>query len=256
VVVLDSNDITAEALSAVPVPLAAIVDDPPAVPLPVQLLIDGSVDAGSKRWPTTTGTTLLLGPEFVLLRASFAAPVHRSIAQNVNRVLVTTGGSDVDGSCSRLVRAARSARPQARLDVVVGPYFSEQELTALARLASHDQQVILHRHADVESLMRDTDLAVTGGGQTTYELAATGTPTVAVSLASNQMTNLEGLAKRGTLLLADAEIGLERSVAECVRTLANGVAARRAMSAAGRAVIDGRGAARVARAVLAECERG
>jgi len=50
------------------------------------------------------------------------------------------------------------------------------------RLASRGPQ-------DVAPLMLAADMAVCGGGQTTSELAATGTPAIAIRLAENQTLN-------------------------------------------------------------------
>ena len=46
---------------------------------------------------------------------------------------------------------------------------------------------------DMRAIMATADLAVTAGGQTTYELAASGVPAVALCIAENQRPNLAAL---------------------------------------------------------------
>jgi UDP-2,4-diacetamido-2,4,6-trideoxy-beta-L-altropyranose hydrolase len=96
-------------------------------------------------------------------------------------------------------------------------------------------------------------LAISGGGQTTFELAATGTPTVAIRLADNQTLTLETLAEAGALIQAgDAgDPALADAVAAAVERLIKDGDRRLEMSERARAAVDGQGAARVAREILA-----
>jgi spore coat polysaccharide biosynthesis predicted glycosyltransferase SpsG len=105
--------------------------------------------------------------------------------------------------------------------------------------------------------MLGADVAISGGGQTLYELAATGTPAVAIRLADNQTLNLRNLQAAGMLLWAgDAgDADLETMVTSALMVLAENRGRRTEMSRRGRALVDGRGAARVAAAVLDEVRR-
>jgi spore coat polysaccharide biosynthesis predicted glycosyltransferase SpsG len=114
--------------------------------------------------------------------------------------------------------------------------------------------VVIHRDPpDVRGLMLGADVALCAGGQTTYELAATGTPAIAVQVAANQAGNLRGLEAAGALVWAgsveDADLG-DRVMA-ALAALAGDGARRAAMSRAGRALVDGKGIERVAEALLA-----
>ena len=250
--VTDSYAVSAEPLMDMGVPTATIVDGVPAQPLPVALVTDSAIDAASYAWPSSDGTQLLLGPAYVLLRPMFAEARPRRIAGDVRKVLVTTGGADHARCCGRFIAAARDAYPAATIDVIVGPYFTSEAAAAVHRLSATDRRIVVHRRAvDMVGLLRDADVAVTGGGQTLYELAATGTPTVAISLAANQHANLRGFAARGALVWAgDAgDVDLEARIAAALRQLAP-ADVRSAMSAAGQTLVDGRGASRIATAVL------
>jgi len=103
--------------------------------------------------------------------------------------------------------------------------------------------------------MLKCDVAIAGGGQTTYELAATGTPAVAIRLADNQSGNLQGLSAKDALeWVGDVQDGdTESRVIGTLRNLAEHADKRARMSQAGRALVDGGGADRVAQAVLEAC---
>lgn len=254
--VLDSYDVSLQALANALVPVVSIIDAPPVEPLPVALVVNGGAEAEDVPHPLAPDSRALLGPRYVLLRPGFAGIERDPIRPEVREVLVMCGGSDSRAVSVVLARAARAARPAAALTVVAGPYFPSSVIESLElETARYGHSRVVHYPSNLIELMRAADLAVTTGGQTTYELAACGTPTVAVLVAANQAANLRGLQARGTLIWAgDADIvNLESAVSERLRTLATDRNARETMSIAGCRAVDGHGADRVAQEVLRLC---
>ena len=95
-------------------------------------------------------------------------------------------------------------------------------------------------------------MAVSGGGQTLYELAAAGVPTVAIEVAENQRFQMEAFEAEGFLRSVEAgqpaECGLvTANMVDCLR---QDQEMRSRMSQAGRRLVDGRGSLRVAEAIL------
>jgi UDP-2,4-diacetamido-2,4,6-trideoxy-beta-L-altropyranose hydrolase len=214
--------------------------------LPVDIVINAAIGAETLPYADLTDARLLLGPKYCPLRDEFARDPDRLIRPNVERVLITVGGSDRHSLTSRLIQWARPILPDAQVDVVVGPFFDGQSMVADANVTFHCDP------PNMRELMLACDLAVCGGGQTTYELAATGTPALAVQIAGNQIQNLKGLSDAGTLMLAGGinAVDLENRVKAGLRSLAGNVPQRVAMSARGRELIDGRGAERAAQAIM------
>jgi spore coat polysaccharide biosynthesis predicted glycosyltransferase SpsG len=141
---------------------------------------------------------------------------------------------------------------RADLAVVAGPLSDNLDEIRAAAAAIGSSAAVLEQPGNMRALMLKADIAVSGGGQTLYELAATATPTVAVRMAGNQTRNVSGLQASGVLAWAgDVQDGdLESRVRTRVRRLAENPQERAAMAAAGRSLVDGRGAERVAAAVL------
>lgn len=94
-------------------------------------------------------------------------------------------------------------------------------------------------------------VAVLGGGVTAYEAAALGVPAVLVDVVRAQRPTVRALARCGAAVAGGSitrrvtGAALERLVARVERLLRS-PARQRAMAAAGRALVDGRGAVRVA----------
>lgn len=244
-----------------------VIDDLADRALEADLVQNGALDAPTLPYRLGPGPgpgnhmhcRTLFGPAYALLRPSFLE-LRRGVPFRpaVERVLVTLGGADPAGHTDAVVRHLLGVLSKAVvIEVVLGPLFGTAEsLEALAQ--AHPRQIRLHRAPpDLAPLMREADLAVSAGGQTTFELAAAGVPAVALELADNQRVLLAGFARAGTLLAvgeaAAPEMGTR--LAEAVGRLCMDPALRRRMSEAGPALVDGRGAERVATALIEAVHR-
>jgi UDP-2,4-diacetamido-2,4,6-trideoxy-beta-L-altropyranose hydrolase len=230
-----------------------VLDDLADRQLDVDVVVNGSPYAAELNYRTGPDAVRLLGPRYALLRPWFRDRPRRRVAARVTRVLVTLGGADPESSTMAVVEAVQRALPEAALDVVIGPLFGP--VPELDRRAAGDPpRLRLHRALDdLSTLMAAADLAISAGGQTLYELAAAGVPTVALCLADNQEPNVAALA--GVSLLSAGRVHEEAAgrfnrVEEGCRRLAADPGLRERMSDAGRALIDGQGAARVADVIL------
>ena len=254
VLVVDSYDVPGGCLEKVMgTVLVTVIDDLADRPLPVDLVINGRIDASKLEYRGLPRTEFLLGPKYVLLRDGFALEPKRQIRQRIERILITVGGMDAFSLTPQLIDWTREALGPVAIDVVVGPFFTGDSGDQSDALAKRDGPVAVHRDPpDIHRLMLACDLAITGGGQTTYELAATGTPAVAIRLVDNQTGNLSGLSAKGALTwvgdVQDAD--LREQVVRILMALSRHCDRRRAMSLSGRLLVDGLGAKRVAQAIL------
>ena len=251
--VVDSYEIPGECMERLRGMRVAVLDDLADRPFPVDIVVNGAPGAVALSYRTAPRTRLLLGPEYLLLREEFAGIPAPSIKPRVERVLITVGGMDQQALTPKLIRWLREVLPQAILDVVIGPFFGHGVIRETEALAAADSKTALWFDPPaMRDLMVGADLAVTGGGQTTYELAACGTPAVAIRLGDNQTHNLRALAAAGTLhWIGDGDApDLQQRLQAVVGRLAGDPATRKEMSRAGRALVDGKGATRVASELL------
>jgi len=224
-----------------------VVDDLADRELPADIVVNCTLGASRSSYRALPETKFLLGPDYALLRPEFADVPRRTISLVVKRILVTLGGGDSLGLAGRMVETALAAVPGATVDVVVGPLDEGGGMGAA-------DNVVLHRSPrSMRDLMVAADLAISAGGQTTYELAATGTPSVVVTVADNQVTQSREWDAAGVFRYAgDArDHDWRGNVGGLVGELAKNAASRAAMSGRGRALVDGRGAMRAAGEILA-----
>ncbi len=165
---------------------------------------------------------------------------------------MTFGGSDVRGMTPRMVDMLERLFPDLEKVVVVG--------RGSVSGVRHGSVRFVHcsECEAMRDLMLRSDLALSAGGQTLYELARTGLPTVAVITEDNQVLNVKGLKEKGFLeeaLLWDDPDLMDR-VAELLRRFVSSEDLRREKSRVGREIVDGKGALRLARTLLEVLDEG
>jgi spore coat polysaccharide biosynthesis predicted glycosyltransferase SpsG len=162
-------------------------------------------------------------------------------------VIALVGGDDPLGLLPVLARLldAVAASSSFVADVICGPFTPMPEIPGLRHVT------ILRNPADLRDRMAGADLAISASGQTLYELARCGTPTIAFCSGPDQIHNLKALAKANVVWNAGdaASPHWAREVNAAITGLIVDVARRKAMSQAGQALVDGLGAERLVNAI-------
>jgi spore coat polysaccharide biosynthesis predicted glycosyltransferase SpsG len=204
---------------------------------------DGLVDPAQPVDLTITlvgqpGVGRLAGTEYACLRPEYwGAPDAETTPSAVRSVLVTAGGGGVP---VEIAKAIADRLPQVEVVLVVGALTpSGGESIAGIRLLDRPRSLI--------AALRAADVVVTAGGQTVLESLACGRTTVAVETAENQRRQLDMLAEARALVVVDPPE--PDRVAAIVEALAVDAPERARFAAAGRRLIDGNGALRVAYAI-------
>lgn len=198
----------------------------------------------------SSNSRLLLGTRYALLRREFWKwrDLHREIPAMARNVLITLGGSDPDNVTSTLLDALLGVNLAGlRIRVIVGvvnPHWSSLQKAAGA---SPSRIELISNTNDMPGLMAWADLAIAAGGSTCWELALMGLPVALVVLADNQRDIVAGMERKGAAINLGDHRSLERdAAARSLDSLIRDSSQRRAMSQAGRSLVDGLGASRVA----------
>lgn len=234
-----------------------IVDGPGRAPPRADAVLDQTIGAAPESYPLVGLGRLLLGPRYALLRPAFGMRASPRRVHDEARVLVLTGASDPTALAPRIVQALRSiTESQLRVKVVVGAGSPHE--AAVRREAARDpggRFTVLRDPPDMAALMRDADLAVSGGGTTCWELCAMGVAMILITVADNQLPVTTGLARAGAALHLGPESEVTRTrIAVAVRELLRDSGRRGELSRRACSVTDGRGASRVARTLRGEPE--
>ena len=250
--VTDSYRVNAAYFAAVrpAAPVSVCVDDLNRCPANVDGVINGNINAeslGYEKWPAVARRWL--GCRYNLLREDFRElPLPPTAAMGRN-VLLTGGGGDSGPVLSFLAQSilASALAGSLQLQVVApGRSIADAELAELA--GRYPGRLQIHRDVNnMASLMLQSDLAISAGGTTLYELCAAGVPRIAYILADNQRVIVEAMAHQEQLINLGPIASLKPAVVVGLTvSLAADQSRREQMRRAGRELVDGRGAERVA----------
>lgn len=195
----------------------------------------------------------LTGPRFALLGASYRnAPRHQHHAE-VRSIGIFMGGTDPGGVSARVLSACREAGFSG--DIEVASTSANPQLAALkATCASTPPASVLLDAPDLAAFFERHDLQIGAGGGATWERCCIGAPTIALALADNQTAVVPALAALGAVRAASlpgTALPDARPLKPVLAELLLDAAARAELAARAAALVDGRGAQRVALALLA-----
>jgi len=203
-------------------------------------------------------TRLLLSTRYALLRQEFLKwhGWNRKIPEKAKKILVTLGGGDPENVTAKVLEAVERIT-LAGLEVVVviggnNPHYGT--LQRSIRNKNSDIRIV-HNAIDMPEMMAWSDMAVSAGGSTCWELAFMGLPAAVLVLADNQEKIASGLDQAGVVISLNrhTEVSVDQ-VADTLLRLIENYKLRQEMSRRGRELVDGKGSARVVQTLLSDVQ--
>lgn len=217
-----------------------------------RLLINPNPGTETLRYDVDAGTRLLLGTGYAPVRREFSMAAREGTPPSGQdrHVLVLAGGSDPDGLTLALAQSLRDVAPTIRLRFVLGPAYTERARLEAVLAEGACPAELLADVRDMAGQMAWAHLAVSAGGSTCHELACMGVPFIVCPVADNQRHIATGYAGGGAaVLLSPVAAGFGDQLRETLARLAANPRLLMDMSAAGRAMVDGKGAERIVEAM-------
>jgi len=181
------------------------VHDYAPFPFPSHVVINGNAYAEDLNYESLYGDTeFLLGTDYLLLREEFRNLPEVEVRDRVQNILVTVGGYDMRNLTPKIIRALSELnlneiedqyldKENLHIDVVIGPSF-ENIKEIVEEVQKSNLDISLNFNVKKMSmLMLKSDIAISSGGSTLYELAVTKTPALVLLQAENQVRVAEKL---------------------------------------------------------------
>lgn len=188
-------------------------------------------------------THLLLGTRYALLRREFWPwqGWRREISPVACKVLVTLGGADPNNVTLKIIRALSQCRMDGLEAVVVVGNSNPHGEALQAAVEQSKRAIHLQRNVtDMPQLMTWADVAISSGGNTSWELAFAGLPSLVLVLADNQRKVAEGLDAAGIVInLGDPAALSPANLANALTELANSFERRTTLACRGRELMKG-----------------
>ncbi|MCR5590537.1 MAG: UDP-2,4-diacetamido-2,4,6-trideoxy-beta-L-altropyranose hydrolase [Lachnospiraceae bacterium] len=211
-------------------------------------------------------TRLLVGTVYAPLREQFFNVRKREkfYAEGDGRVcnVLLCGGGGAASFLPKIAEHILNTLPSENLKLaaVAGEYSDAfAELETLEK--EHPGRIsALKNVVDMKSLMEDCSIAVTAAGTVPYECCATGLPAVLYSISDDQLPDARWLKDNGIMFYAGdirdrMDIALE-NISGYLKKLMESPELQSQMAKKSRKITDGKGAVRIARAMLRFRETG
>jgi spore coat polysaccharide biosynthesis predicted glycosyltransferase SpsG len=220
-------------------------DDYVRINYPKGFIINGAISAERMPYPKREGVTYLLGAQYAPLRREFWDVPTKRIHNNIEIAMITFGGADICNLTPKILKLLAGAYPQLNKKVIIGKGF--RNISEIESVKDRKSELIYYPDAvGVRKVMLESDIAISAGGQTLYELARIGIPTIGICAAENQRRNIKEWEETGFLKYIGSENteDFRQELEDALKYLTNKLV-RTDMANIGRKIIDGKGCNRI-----------
>lgn len=227
------------------VKLPVFIDDYQRIKYPRGIILNCNLYAENLVYPKVEDQQVLKGSSYSLLRKEFWEVQEKPMREKVESILVTMGGSDIRNLTMPVLNVVQNMMKDLRLDVIISNAFSD----TFEKKRNFLENVDVHYNSttrEIKEIMMDSDLAISGGGQTLLELAGIGVPTIVIGIVDNQKLIIESLKNESVFDFAgwyDEGQLFEKLTSNLNRLRNSGIRKQRSQQL--RKLVDGKGSLRV-----------
>jgi UDP-2,4-diacetamido-2,4,6-trideoxy-beta-L-altropyranose hydrolase len=236
--------------------VSLFIDDNLRLEYPEGIVLNGTINAESFPYPKLPGHDYLLGSGYIPVRKEFWNLPPKKFHQGIGSLLVTFGGQDNRNLTPSVIKTLEEKYPDITKNVVIGSGFPGRD--ELERLSGKNVNILRALDAgQMRELMLSNDIAISAAGQTLYELAAAGTPTIAIVTADNQRNNMNEWRKKGFFIdpIYFNDINLSRKIVDQVEALKS-ISLRKKLSMIGKENVKGQGSRKTVEFIIGKyCQK-
>lgn len=164
-----------------------ILDNSEHKEIPASIVVNFSITQDPEFYKKASkyNTKYLIGPEYFPLDESITKIILRERKDKVERIFVNQGGGDPYGLTIKIINALEMVNSEQIIDVVIGGAWIPEHIKELEKVKVN----LIGRynfycdilHEEVFNIMAKADIALTAPGNTLYELAYLGIPSIVIS---------------------------------------------------------------------------
>lgn len=246
IVIIDSYVADVELYQSIAsaVPCLVSFDDTCRIPYPPGLIVNPCISAIRALYEGYEGG-LLVGADYAPLRRPFWRCRPRTMNESISKVLISVGGQENTTLGLHIASSLAQQFPSLQLQLLS---------SASMAPATKRRNIEVTPRVDAEGVyaaMQWCDVAISAGGQTLHELGAAGVPTIMFAIVDNQLPNVMAWEESGAFVRVDGATAEE--LASHIPAALNQLSSpleRRIRSERAQRLVDGRGALRLASAII------
>lgn len=198
IVIIDSYIANVELYNKISnrVSLAAYVDDNNRFNYPNGIVINGTLDTSDMNYQIRDDIRYLFGKEFIPLRKDFWDIPKLKINDSIKNILITMGGNDLRNLTPKILELLNNNFSNVNKKVIIADSF--ENVSEIENMSNNSVNLIYSPNSqEIINIMSSVDVAISASGQTLYELACIGVPTISIGIIDNQRNNIKNWIKQG-----------------------------------------------------------
>lgn len=194
---------------------------------------------------------LFLGPKYWILDKNFKDFCKKpSLIKTKKKyfIVVSMGGSDKFNLTTAVVKSLLDMK-NIHLLIIIGPFFSHSK--TLKKFFSSKSNISLYiSPSKIWKIFSSADIAICTGGNTLFELACMGIPTLCIPSVNHEIKYAEEFKSQNFSLNLNLREKNFVRIKSSVLQLISDVKLQRKMCVSGQKIIDGKGLSRVSKIIL------
>ncbi len=230
--------------------LSVYIDDNKRLDYPDGVVVNGNIHAEKIDYPKKDGIIYLLGTKYTPLRKEFWEVPKKEIKDKIESIMITFGGDDARNLTPKIMNLLNKEYSALKKNIIIGKAFHNIE--EIKKEIDKNTDLIYYSDAEkIKEIMLGSDIAISAGGQTLYELARIGVPTIGICVTDNQSGIIKEWGKTGFLEYT-GWYNKNNNITKINKLLKNlkNNKIRKFKSKIGRKFVDGKGAKRIEKYML------
>ncbi|UCB58130.1 MAG: UDP-2,4-diacetamido-2,4,6-trideoxy-beta-L-altropyranose hydrolase [Thermoplasmatales archaeon] len=222
------------------------VDDTANTFYPSDIVINQNIGAEKLNFLTSDKTKLLLGTNYVLMRNELLKRHLKKPKKEVKNILITLGGTDPDNFILKVLKNLEDIDQKIKRTVILGPFNKNNDKIEKYKKNTNQNIEIIRSPEDITDAYLNSDIAISAGGTSSYELAYFGIPNIIITVADNQENIAYEMNKEQVSISIGRKPEFKPEILKNnIKTLIDNHSLRSKMSEKGKKLIDGKGKIRV-----------
>ena len=160
---------------------------------------------------------LYSGHKYYILKDEFNYQSFKEIKEDVNKVLLTFGGTDPNNLTEKVLESILESNYENQIEIILGlGYANKKEIQE--KYKDNERIEIYENVKNMSEHMHDADLIFTSAGRTMYEIASLGVPCICLCQNERELSHIFGNVEHGFINLG---LGSEVSKEEIRETFEN-----------------------------------
>ncbi len=176
--------------------ISVFIDDNIRMDYPPGIILNSLIYADKLGYLNAENRVYLLGVKYCMLQKEFWEKVNKEINKEIQIIMISFGGNDMRNLTPKIIQLLIKINRNFKKKIVIGRGYKNIEEIKKYK----DNSCELFYYPDIKQMkkiMLDSDLAISGGGQTLYELASIGIPCISIAVAKNQLDNVNAFEEAG-----------------------------------------------------------